>query len=149
MSDRLRPLIERLQAWRVNWNPSAEQYALGRDRKEDDLARADVASSLLKPRPFETVGRHIIALDIDYPAHLIESSTPGHYHLYLDVPGGIPHEGYMALISLLAHLGVIEQGYAEVSRQRGHTDLRLPWVKKGQEPGRADEPDLNPVEPPL
>ena len=136
VSAALRALLSRLCTFRVNWDPTAEQYALGRDRAEDNLDAADVASSLLKAGPFDAHPRHIIALDIDYPVHVVESSTPGHHHLYIDVPGGVPHEGYMALVSLLAHLGVIESGYAEVSRQRGHTDLRLPWVKKGSEPGR-------------
>lgn len=132
----LRWLLDRLQAFTVNWTPTEQEYALGRDRETSDLTEADVTSSLLRPTTFAQDGdRHIIALDIDVPAYLIPSSTHGHSHLYIDVPGGIPHDGYMALVSLLAHLGVLEKGYAQVSRHRGHTDLRLPWVRKGREPG--------------
>lgn len=132
----LASLIGRLRSFRVNWQPTDEQYVLGRDREENDLDRADVTSSAIKASWGEQ--RHIVALDIDYPVHVAQSSTPGHYHLYIDVPGGIEHHGYMALVSLLGHLGVVEKGYAQVSIQRGHTDLRLPWVEKGREPGRED-----------
>ena len=90
--------------------------------------------------PFGEV-RHVVALDVDYPVHVVESSTPGHFHVYLDVPGGITHDGYMALLALLGHLRIVEPNYASVSIQRGHSDLRLPWVKKGNEPGRSREFD--------
>lgn len=131
----LRHLLDRLRAFRVKWDPTGDDYVLGRDREEfADLDRADVTSSAIK-RPWGDQ-RHVIALDIDYPVYVVPSSTPGHHHLYIDVPNGIEHNGYMALVSLLGHLGVIEQGYAQVSIQRGHTDLRLPWVRKGDEPGR-------------
>lgn len=133
----LMALLGRLQAFSVNWSPKPDEYVLGRDRQVESLDAADVASSLIKDD--WRGGHHIIALDIDYPVHVVPSSTPGHSHLYIDVPGGIPHQGYMALVSLLGHLKVIEEGYASVSIQRGHTDLRLPWVKKGHEPGRLRE----------
>lgn len=142
----LRRLLDRLQAFVVNWNPTSDEYVLGRDRKAENLETADVASSLLKNQ-WGATDRHIIALDIDYPVHVVESSTAGHWHLYIDVPGGIEHQGYMALVSLLGHLKVIEAGYANVSIQRGHTDLRLPWVKKGQEPGRERDLATAPDEP--
>lgn len=133
----LRRLLETLQAYAVNWNPSGDQYVLGRDRTTEALDDADVISSQIK-RPFGAQ-THVVALDVDYPVHVVESSTPGHFHLYMEVPGGIPHEGYMALVALLGHLRIIEPNYASVSIQRGHTDLRLPWVRKGQEPGRSRE----------
>lgn len=140
----LRHLLKRLTAFSVNWSPNGEEYAFGRDREAtSDLEGADVASSLLANGWGGQ--RHLIALDLDVPAYLVPSSTRGHSHLYIDVPTGIEHEAYMALISLLAHLGVIEPGYANVSRQRGHTALRLPWVKKGQEPGRNRTPAVEPA----
>lgn len=77
-----------------------------------------------------TTDRHALLLDIDYPAWLVKSSTPGHFHLYLDVPGGIPHEKYFALLGTLADCGVIERGYERTSRLRGFSSLRLPWIRK-------------------
>jgi len=89
------------------------------------LTEADVMCSDLK-----STGRHLVLLDCDYPVHVIESSTPGHHHLILDVPGGVEHQQYMKLLAALGQAGVIEEGYANVSVNRGHSDLRLPWIQK-------------------
>jgi hypothetical protein len=67
-------------------------------------------------------------LDLDLPAQLIPSSTPGHFHLYLDVE--LSHSTYMDLLTALAAAGIIERGYADASRERGYTAVRLPWVRK-------------------
>lgn len=95
------------------------------------LADSHVVSSELKDwDTSQGAKRHIVVLDIDYPAALVESTTAGHFHLFLDVPGGIPHGVYMDLLFQLAKAGVIEQGYADASERRGHSDVRLPWVEK-------------------
>jgi hypothetical protein len=73
-------------------------------------------------------GWHRPVLDIDFPAALIPSSTPGHFHLYLDKK--LSTSQYMKLLDALAEAGIIEQGYASVSEARGYTSARLPWVKK-------------------
>lgn len=75
-------------------------------------------------------GRHALVLDIDHPAWLMPSTTPGHFHLYVDVPGGIPDDEYAALLDALATAGVIEWGYAGASKARGFTSVRLPWITK-------------------
>lgn len=76
------------------------------------------------------VGMHTVAIDIDVPARLVPSTTPGHSHLYIDAL--MPWETYRDLLRALAEAGVIEPGYLRASERRGHTTLRLPWVKKGQ-----------------
>lgn len=73
---------------------------------------------------------HTVALDVDVPVRVVPSSTPGHCHLYIDK--AMPWHRYDALIRALADAGVVEQGYADVSRERGFTRLRLPWVRKGK-----------------
>lgn len=128
-------LLTRLKAYDVIWNFSfvpaeAEEYEVGIDREETDLAKANVVSSEIKAGGLFGATRHVVALDIDHPAYLVPSSTPGHSHLYVDISGGIPHEDYMEFLSAAAKIGLIEPGYAEVSRKRGHSDLRLPWVTK-------------------
>ena len=62
------------------------------------------------------------------PAWLIPSSTPGHSHLYVDV--SIREDAYFQLLDALANAGVIQRGYADASKRRGGTALRLPWIKK-------------------
>ena len=169
----LRGLLGRLTAYVVDWKFSfvpAEnvEYEPGIDREVADLTDANIVSSTLKSgiadlvhdgkggllrdenNKLVTVPRHAIILDIDYPAHLIESSTTGHYHLYLDVPSGVKHDDYMELLALLGRIGVVEKGYAEVSIKRGHSDLRLPWIHKSdQKKHEPDTPgvDLIPTEP--
>lgn len=78
--------------------------------------------------------RHAVLLDLDLPAYLVPSSTPGHSHLYIDVD--VPQDDYFDLLDVLARCGVVEPGYAASSKAKGGTYLRLPWVKR-----------LNPVDP--
>lgn len=75
---------------------------------------------------------HAPCIDLDIPARLIESSTPGHSHLYIDVE--MTWDQYRAILTALADAGVIEQGYLRASLLRKGTHLRLPWVRK---PGEA------------
>lgn len=142
-------LIKRLQTFWVDWSGVSSKnaprdevvYEPGIDRREENLDRANIVSSLHRPTlDFLSDGepRHAVALDLDIPAYLIPSSTPGHSHLYIEA--SIPHHRYMALLSALADAGVIEKGYAEVSIKRGHSDLRLPWVEKGDPTPPAPDP---------
>lgn len=132
-------LLRRLRAFHVlGWEFDSDGPTWPKiDRESALIGDADVVSSELAVSPDGAFGgkHHIVALDIDYPAYLVESSTEGHYHLYLDVPGGVPHVKYLRLLNVLADAGVIQNGYAKVSNERGHSDLRLPWVPKKPYPG--------------
>lgn len=128
-------LFARLRTYDVVWNFSfvpadEETYEIGIDREETDLDKANVVSSELKSTFWPGGRRHVLAIDIDHQAYLIPSSTTGHSHLYVDIPNGVPHDDYMEFLDAAAKIGLIEKGYAGVSRKRGHTDLRLPWVSK-------------------
>lgn len=93
-----------------------------------DINHANVITS----RVYGTGDTHKLLLDIDLPAQLLESTTPGHFHLYIDK--AIPGPAYMKLLDALAEAGIIEQGYAGASKERGYTALRLPWIKKSDKP---------------
>lgn len=81
---------------------------------------------------------HAPVLDLDYGAHLEPSSTPGHFHLYLDML--IEHDKYMRLLKALAECGVIQYGFADASIQRGASFVRAPGVRKGVDlPANEDE----------
>ena len=135
-------LLSCLRSYAVRWwtaeAPEHEQYEPGMDRVPEPLCYANVVSSELRREAHSPFGemvaerRHVVAIDLDIPAYLVPSTTEGHSHLYIDVPGGIEHGAYMNLLGALARCGIIEQGYAEVSQKRGHTDLRPPWIKKEQ-----------------
>ena len=127
-------LIGSLTTYKVHhWGASSDDPSTV-DREPRPLDESHVVSSRFKNG--ELV-RHALVIDIDHPAWLVKSSTPDHFHLYVDVAGGIPHEQYIGLLNALADAGVIEQGYAGASRARGHSDVRLPWIKKGQSNGQG------------
>lgn len=71
---------------------------------------------------------HRVVLDIDRECTVIPSTSPGHYHLYIDAV--MPWEVYSRLLAVLAEAGVIEPGYNGASQERGYTRVRLPWIKK-------------------
>lgn len=75
-------------------------------------------------------GRHMPALDLDYPATLVASSSEGHCHLLIDKP--MRWWRYRLLLWVLAFCGLIERRYYRHSVRRGMTMLRLPHVRKGE-----------------
>jgi len=92
-------------------------------RTTDDLDEAEVVSSELKGSK-----KHAPVIDLDIPHTLVPSTTEGHSHLYLDVP--MPWWKYRVLLAVLAWTGIVQKGYVRASVRRGHTDVRLPWIKK-------------------
>lgn len=156
---RVMTLLARLTTFRVDWSRARGKhdpndmpdYEPLIDREEADLDKANIVSSRIRQGPFEdkTRPRHVLAIDLDIPAYLVPSSTHGHSHLYVETKNGIPHHRYMALLHALADAGIIEEGYAQVSIARGHSDLRLPWVRKDDEiPGPPTAPLPQPAAPP-
>lgn len=107
-------------------------YTDAEEIETTDIEKAQaVTSRVAEPRAWlgpDDAPRHRVVLDIDMEAELIPSSTPGHYHLYLDHE--LPWPKYEALLLALAAAGVIEEGYAEACIRRGASCVRLPWVKK-------------------
>lgn len=73
-------------------------------------------------------GLHAPVLDLDVPAFLLPSSTPGHSHLYIDVE--MPWRTYRALLRAMKDAGIIEKSFYRGSIQRKQTMVRPPWVKK-------------------
>jgi hypothetical protein len=73
-------------------------------------------------------GTHAPALDIDLPCRLVESTTPGHFHLFIDHE--MPWSAYMKLLYALQDAGILEPGYVASAVNRGQSFLRLPHVKK-------------------
>jgi hypothetical protein len=72
---------------------------------------------------------HQPVLDLDGEHYYIPSSTPGHAHLYLNCEP-IPWELYCKLLDVMAECGILEPKYVDVSKRKGYTAVRLPWVKK-------------------
>lgn len=71
---------------------------------------------------------HKPVLDIDLPVTVLPSTTPGHFHLFIDCEMG--WYKYVTLLDALANAHVIEQGYRDASVARGFSAVRLPWIRK-------------------
>lgn len=129
-------LLSRVDLYKqVRWQSYEED-----DRREptDQLTQAVCASSRLRTQQpvsseFE---RHYLMVDLDVPAYLVPSTTPGHTHLYIDID--MPWCDYEQLLRAMAACGIIEPGYANASVERRSTTLRLPWIKKEYEPTEGD-----------
>lgn len=133
-----RDLIDRLTLTRVNFAAAPEDYDTGGDALREDvesLTEASVVNSKNKH-----LRCHAVLLDLDVPAWLIPSSSPGHSHLYASV--ACSEEDYFTFLDAAAKIGLIEEGYASVSKVRGQTSLRLPWVLKDGAPRREVVPDM-------
>jgi hypothetical protein len=71
-------------------------------------------------------GVHMPVIDFDVPARLVPSSTPGHSHLYIDVP--MSFDQMVAVLEALLHDPGIPEGYVKATKARGL--VRKPGVKK-------------------
>lgn len=78
---------------------------------------------------------HLPCLDLDVPARLVPSSSPGCSHLFIDVP--VSWDQYERLLDLLSDMGIIEAGYAEASIARGMTMLRTSPTKPPEQKERS------------
>lgn len=111
----------------VQWK---DEYGLdSRTEIRADISNAQVVSSELADYLGRKNGLHAPVLDIDMPAFLVPSSTPGHSHLYID--RAMTWRQYKRLLKTMASVGVLEKGYVKASLARGHSDVRVPWLKKG------------------
>lgn len=72
---------------------------------------------------------HMPVLDIDHMCFLMPSETPGHFHLYIDVP--MTWEQYEAIIVAMGNAGVLEPGYVSASLSRRCTYVSpKPWKEQ-------------------
>lgn len=81
---------------------------------------------------------HAPVLDIDFQVFVIPSSSRGHFHLYIEKP--VPWSAYKKLLVALAECGIIQEGYADASIDRGATYVRMPWVTKPTAVTTGEEP---------
>lgn len=106
------------------------------ERNLVSLGDANLVSSRITSG--EHAGKHTVAIDLDVPAVLVPSSTPGHSHLYIDVP--MTWETYANLLKALSAAGIVEDGYVQACIRRKHTSLRLPWTRKAPPAPAVAEP---------
>lgn len=127
LTDREAELTDQLDGM----NESGGDYITDDIAAVDSVEKADGVTSVarvwLDEKQFQQV-EHRPVLDIDFPAALVPSATPGHFHLYLDKV--LSHDKYMFLLNALAEVGIIEEGYERASQERGYSSARLPTKPK-------------------
>lgn len=87
------------------------------------VRRPNVVSSLCAN------GLHSPVLDLDFACQLVPSSTPDHFHLYLDGVE-IDWEAYRRVLTVLGEARILGRGYVAHSLHRGFTVVRLPHDRK-------------------
>ena len=110
-----------MRADRMFWNGSGAptEYELVGTVGEANLVGSQLPSGLHAP---------VLDLDTASPV-VVPSSTPGHYHLYLDGVE-LTTEEYSELLDVLCRLGIIERGFANQLPRLGQTFLRPPGFTK-------------------
>lgn len=92
------------------------------DRERVPLSEANLISSLC------TDGEHRPVIDLDFPCRLEPSTTPGHFHLYLDK--AVPWDAYVKVLEAMKEAGLVQAGFHELAVHRGATFVRPPGVRK-------------------
>lgn len=112
--------ILQIVSFRTSYDGEREKHL----RITTDLAQATSISS----QTTRDLSLHKPILDIDLSVKVVESSTPGHHHLYIDKE--MSWDDYELLLRALTVVGILEPGYLQASIDRKHTSVRLPWVRK-------------------
>lgn len=98
------------------------------DQKIEDASLYD--ANLITSEAAE--GWHFPLIDIDMECALIPSTTPGHYHLYIDRP--MRFDNYVKLLNVMRDVGIVQPGFADGTEKRGYGSLRMPHIKKEEPP---------------
>jgi len=107
------------------WGSDSQEPRPGGPEIVTDIEHANIVTSEIEGKP----GYHAPVLDLDIPHVYVPSTTEGHGHLYLDVK--LDWYQMHRLLTTLSQLGIIEEGYARASIDRGYSAVRLPWIRKG------------------
>ena len=86
------------------------------------LTQANLVSSITDD------GKQMPIIDMDFPHRIIASSTPGHSHLYIDIP--MSNWKWFWLMWGLYQAGVIEMGFFVWSIRRRGNFVRTAYTRK-------------------
>ena len=102
---------------------SLVKYRLHHDRHP---APQGYMANLVSSRTID--GKHLPILDLDIEHVHVESTTPGHAHLYINKP--LSKWKWFVLMTALRYCGLIELGFYVWSLRRGGNFVRLPGAPK-------------------
>lgn len=98
------------------------RYRRSKDRWVAPVEESNLISSITAD------GKQLPILDLDFAHAVVESSTSGHHHLYLDIK--MAKWKWALLMLALWNAGVVELGYVVWSLRRGGNFVRRPGVQK-------------------
>jgi len=104
---------------------SDSPYEEDPERVPSEHGYATLVSSMLPN------GNHMPVIDLDLDCALVESSTPGHYHLYINQE--MSYGQYLNILQALTDAGVVQPGFNRFSRERGQGFVRYPGYTKEDE----------------
>lgn len=107
--------------------------------RHEPLETANMITSKIDEEVAWIAEYHTPILDLDFDAKLLPSSTPGHWHLFLDT--SVPHGAYMRFLEAAAEAGIIQYGYYKAAKDRGASSVRLPWIKKSNKRDNSLNPN--------
>lgn len=102
-------------------------YTAGEYRAPKNDLEANVVGSLIEATP-EHENRHAPVIDVDWKCELVNSSTPGNHHLYIDCP--MSWKDYEKFLKVCYEVGLIQKGYYEAAKKHKQTLVRRPGKYK-------------------
>ena len=103
------------------WNHNAD---IGSTFKADTKTEAEKdQANLVSSKATDKEGYHYPIIDCDYPIAVVQSRTPGHYHLFIEK--AVPHAAYMHLLQAMYDAGLIGKGNLKQMDHGGATFARI------------------------
>jgi len=114
------------EAKRTTWyQQSLTAYGVSGGQTQQAPENSNLISSLTDK------GTHMPALDIDFPCRLEPSSTPGHFHLYLEKE--MDEVDYLDLLNDLEKYEILEPAFVDCAIKEKKTFLRFNHDKHGDD----------------
>lgn len=132
VEDHSLPLVGQMYSYVHEFSSSDDVIEAQKELRPEALTESIENANLITSAIASNILTHKVVLDLDLPAKLIPSTTPDHYHLYID--HAMPWENYLKLLKVMVECGLVEEGYVGAAERRGYTGVRLPWVKKEKKP---------------
>ena len=104
---------------------SDSPYEEDPDRVKSEHGYATLVGSKLEN------GNHMPVIDLDLPCMLVESSTPGHFHLYINKE--MSYGQMLTVIQAMTDAVIVQPGFNKFTRLRGEAFVRYPGVTKQNE----------------
>jgi hypothetical protein len=124
MSTNIPPIAGQVMLTGVEFDTGYEDTLMNLDQTDDP----DLANAITSAVQGSNAEAHKVILDVDFPVYAVPSSTPGHFHLYIDKIVSFDH--LLGILHAMSDAGVVQRGYAEASEAQGFTTVRAPWTKK-------------------